>query len=82
METYYTNLNLMSKKHYKIKYFINVDVLAEEIVEASEIDAENLKLKQREFPSKTAKWVVYNDMKVRRKTIEDYDEKFIDSNKK
>ena len=45
----------MSKKRYKIRYYINVDVLAEEIVDANEIDVENLKLNQRDFPSKNAK---------------------------
>ena len=63
----------MLKKHYKIRYYINVDVLAEEIVEADDIDVENLKLKNKEFPSKNAKWIIYEDMKVTRKTIEDYE---------
>ena len=64
----------MSKKRYKIRYYINVDVLAEEIVDANEIDVENLKLNQKDFPSKNAKWIIYDDMKISRKTIEDYDE--------
>ena len=64
----------MLKKHYKIRYYINVDVLAEEIVEADDIDVENLKLKNKEFPSKNAKWIIYDTMKVTRKIIEDYDE--------
>tara|TARA_Y100000004_G_C8922456_1_gene416051 strand:- start:1339 stop:1557 length:219 start_codon:yes stop_codon:yes gene_type:complete len=72
----------MSKKRYKIRYYINVDVLAEEIVDANEIDVENLKLNQRDFPSKNAKWIIYDDMKISRKTIEDYDEITNDSDKK
>jgi len=72
----------MSKKRYKIRYYINVDVLAEEIVDANEIDVENLKLNQRDFPSKNAKWIIYDDMKISRKTIEDYDEITNDINKK
>ena len=72
----------MSKKRYKIRYYINVDVLAEEIVDANEIDVENLKLNQKDFPSKNAKWIIYDDMKISRKTIEDYDEITNDSNKK
>ena len=72
----------MSKKRYKIRYYINVDVLAEEIVDANEIDVENLKLNQKNFPSKNAKWIIYDDMKISRKTIEDYDEITNDSNKK
>ena len=72
----------MLKKHYKIRYYINVDVLAEEIVEADDIDVENLKLKNKEFPSKNAKWIIYEDMKVTRKTIEDYEQRTDDSTKK
>ena len=72
----------MLKKHYKIRYYINVDVLAEEIVEADDIDVENLKLKKKEFPSKNAKWIIYEDMKVIRKTIEDYEQRTDNSTKK
>ena len=72
----------MSKKRYKIRYYINVDVLAEEIVDANEIDVENLKVNQRDVPSKNAKWIIYDDMKISRKTIEDYDEITNDSDKK
>ena len=72
----------MLKKHYKIRYYINVDVLAEEIVEADDIDVENLKLKNKEFPSKNAKWIIYEDMKVTRKTIEDYEQRIDNSTKK
>ena len=72
----------MLKKHYKIRYYINVDVLAEEIVEADDIDVENLKLKNKEFPSKNAKWIIYEDMKETRKTIEDYEQRTDNSTKK
>ena len=82
MEIYCINLILMSKKLYKIKYYINVDVLAEEIVNADDIDIKNLKLNNNEFPSKNAKWIIYDSMKVTRKTIEDYDEITNDSSKK
>ena len=72
----------MLKKHYKIRYYINVDVLAEEIVEADDIDVENLKLKNKEFPSKNAKWIIYEDMKVTKKTIEDYEQRTDNNTKK
>ena len=62
----------MSKKQYKIKYFMNVDFLAEEIVEADDIDVENLNLKKYDFPSKNADYIVNGDIKVIRKSIEDY----------
>ena len=81
MEIYCINLILMSKKLYKIKYYINVDVLAEEIVNAEDIDVKNLKLNNKEFPSKNAKWIIYDTMKVTRKIIEDYDEITNDSSK-
>ena len=64
----------MLKKLYKIKYYIYVDVLAEEIVSSDDIDVKNLKLNKKEFPSKNAKWIIYDTMKVTRKIIEDYDE--------
>ena len=82
MVHYCINLNLMSKKLYKIKYYINVDVLAEEIVNTEDIDVKNLKLNNNEFPSKNVKWIIYDSMKVTRKTIEDYDEITNDSSKK
>ena len=71
----------MSKKLYKIKYYINVDVLAEEIVSADDIDIKNLKLNNNEFHSKNAKLIIYDTMKVTRKIIEDYDEITNDSSK-
>ena len=74
MVIYCINLNLMLKKLYKIKSYINVDVLAEEIVSSDDIDVKNLKLNKKEFPSKNAKWIIYDTMKVTRKIIEDYDE--------
>ena len=82
MVHYCINLNLMSKKLYKIKYYINVDVLAEEIVSADDIDVKNLKLNNNEFTSKNAKWIIYDTMKINRKIIEDYDEITNDSSKK
>ena len=81
MVIYCINLNLMSKKLYKNKYYINVDVLAEEIVNADDIDVKNLKLNNNEFPCKNAIWIIYDTMKINRKIIEDYDEITNDSSK-
>jgi len=39
-------------------------------------------LNNKEFPSKNAKWIIYDSMKVTRKIIEDYDEITNDSSKK
>ena len=72
----------MSKKQYKIKYFMNADILAEEIVEAENIDVVNLDLKKHDFPSKNADYIVNGDIKVIRKSIEDYGENINNSSKK
>ena len=69
----------MSKKQYKIKYFMNADILAEEIVEAENIDVVNLNLKKHDFPSKNADYIVNGDIKVIRKSIEDYGKNTNDS---
>ena len=69
----------MSKKQYKIKYFMNADILAEEIVEAENIDVVNLDLKKHDFPSKNADYIVNGDIKVIRKSIEDYGKNTNDS---
>ena len=72
----------MSKKQYKIKYFMNADILAEEIVEAENIDVDNFDLKKHDFPSKNADYIVNGDIKVIRKSIEDYGENINNSSKK
>ncbi len=69
----------MSKKQYKIKYFMNADILAEEIVEAESIDVNKLDLKKHDFPSKNADYKVNGDIKVIRKSIEDYGKNTNDS---
>ena len=69
----------MSKKQYKIKYFMNADILAEEIVEAESIDVNKLNLKKHDFPSKNADYKVNGDIKVIRKSIEDYGKNTNDS---
>ena len=51
---------------------MNADILAEEIVEAENIDVVNLDLKKHDFPSKNADYIVNGDIKVIRKSIEDY----------
>ena len=51
---------------------MNADILAEEIVEAESIDVNKLDLKKHDFPSKNADYKVNGDIKVIRKSIEDY----------
>ena len=76
----------MEKQNIRIKlraYHNKVlDQSTEEIVNTEDIDVKNLKLNNNEFPSKNAKWIIYDSMKVTRKTIEDYDEITNDSSKK
>ena len=58
---------------------MNADILAEEIVEAESIDINKLDLKKHDFPSKNADYKVNGDIKVIRKSIEDYGKNTNDS---
>ncbi len=58
---------------------MNADILAEEIVEAESIDVNKLDLKKHDFPSKNADYKVNGDIKVIRKSIEDYGKNTNDS---
>ena len=53
---------------------MNADILAEEIVDADKIDVEKLKLNEHDFPTKNAEFKVNGDIKIIRKSIEDYGE--------
>ena len=61
---------------------MNADILAEEIVEAESIDVNKLDLKKHDFPSKNADYKVNGDIKVIRKSIEDYGKNTNDISKK
>ena len=67
---------------YKVKYWINVDMLAEEIVEAENIDVKNNNLGQFKEPSKNATYTVMDTIKINRRTFEEHDKKPNDSIKK
>lgn len=56
-------------------------MIAEDIIQLTDDEANNLNLKQYEFPSESAKYKVIGKIKVNRKTIEN-DEKSNNSNKK
>ena len=58
---------------------MNADILAEEIVEAESIAVNKLDLKKHDFPSKNADYKVNGDIKVIRKSIEDYGKNTNDS---
>ena len=67
---------------YLIKHYINVDCLAEAVVDENEINAHTNDLKGYKTPnSKFNFTVIQGDEKITRTTLEQYDEKFNISNK-
>ena len=61
---------------YLIKHWVNVDVIAEKVVDESEINSINNDLKRHQIPDGTFSYVVIkNSEKVNRTTYEIYDEK-------
>ena len=56
----FTNLNWMLKKPYKIKYWINLDMLAEDTVMLSEDEANNRKTIENDKESNNSdkKWTI------------------------
>ena len=66
---------------YLVKHWINVDMIAEEVIDGDGVDFKNNNLGKYEEPSENANYVVSDYVKVKRRTIEDYDEKLNDSSK-
>tara|TARA_R100000541_G_scaffold46709_1_gene53856 strand:- start:106 stop:330 length:225 start_codon:yes stop_codon:yes gene_type:complete len=66
---------------YKVKYWISVDFLAEEIIDADDFDAQSLNQGKYSDPSKNASYMVNDSIKINRRTFEEYDEKPNDSTK-
>ena len=67
---------------YLIKHWVNVDVIAEKVVDESEINSINNDLKRHQIPDGTFSYVVIkNSEKVNRTTYEIYDEKLNYSSK-
>ena len=61
---------------YLIKHWYNVDVIAEKVVDESEIDSIKNDLKKHKTPDSTFSIVVVKDSeKIKRTTYEIYDEK-------
>ena len=61
---------------YLIKHWCNVDVVAEKVVDESEIDIKQNDLKKYKTPDSTFSFVVVKDgEKIKRTTYEIYDEK-------
>ena len=68
---------------YLIKHWVNVDVIAEKVVDESEIDTITNDLKKHQIPDGTFSYVmIKNSEKINRTTYEKYDEKLNDSSKK
>ena len=66
---------------YKVKYWISVDFLAEEIIDADDFNSQSFNQGKYSEPSKNASYMVNDSIKINRRTFEEYDEKFNDSTK-
>ena len=66
---------------YKVRHWITVDMIAEEIIDGDGVDLKTNNLGKHEEPSEKATYIVSDYIKVKRRTIEDYDEKSNDSDK-
>ena len=66
---------------YLVKYWINVDMLAEEIVDSEHINIDTNDLGKFKAPSKNAKYKLLDTIKVERTSYEQYDTKSNISNK-
>jgi hypothetical protein len=53
---------------YKVKYWINVDFLAEEIIEADDFNTQSFNQGKYSEPSKNANYIVNDKIKVTRRT--------------
>ena len=67
---------------YLIRHWVNVDVIAEKVVDESEINIINNDLKKNKTPDGTFSYVMINNSeKINRTTYEIYDEKLKYSSK-
>ena len=60
---------------YLVKYWINVDMLAEEVVDSEHINIDTNDLGKFRNPSKNAKYKLIDTIKVKRTSYEQYDKK-------
>ena len=60
---------------YKVKYWISVDFLAEEIIEADDFNSQSLNQGKYSEPSKNASYIINDSIKINRRTFEEYDKK-------
>ena len=66
---------------YLVRHWINVDMIAEEVIDGDGVDLKTNNIGKHEEPSDKAKYIVSDYIKVKRRTIEDYDEKSDNSSK-
>ena len=59
---------------YKVKYWINVDAIAEEIIDEEHINFNTNDLGKYNETTKTAKFKVFDGIKINRRSYEKYDE--------
>ena len=64
---------------YKVKYWISVDFLAEEIIDADDFNSQSFNQGKYSEPSKNASYMVNDSIKINRRTFEEHDEKPNDS---
>ena len=61
---------------YKVTYWLNADFIAEEIIDEENINFKNNDLGKYNQPTKNAKYIVLDSIKINRRSYEKYDEKF------
>ena len=66
---------------YKVKYWMNVDVIAEEIIDSENINIDTNDLGKYNEPTKDAKYIILSGIKINRRSYEKYDEKPNNSSK-
>ena len=66
---------------YLVRHWITVDMIAEEVIDGKNVDLKTNNIGKHEEPSDKATYIVSDYIKVKRRTIEDYDEKSHDSSK-
>ena len=58
---------------YLVKYWMNVDVLAEEVIDSENINMDTNDLGKFNEPTKDAKYKILDSIKINRRSYEQYD---------
>ena len=67
---------------YKVKYWMNVDVLAEEIIDSENINMDTNDLGKYNEPTKDAKYKILDSIKINRRSYEKHDTRINNNLKK